>query len=221
MLRGDKKFTIEKENRLCENENLGAFYKYVNKKLNGIAPLKGKNGTLVSDDSSKAKLLNDYFCSIFTQDNGIIDKEWQLPASNSTINPVFVTPNLVQKCIKRLKASGGAGPDNLLSEFYKHCQRFIVFPLSVIFNISLQTGLLPPIWKSAIVTPVFKKGSPSDPANYRPISLTCIACKLLESCVKDGLLTYLVTSGVLLKMEVGIRKGRGEGPEGTLLMYDH
>ena len=67
-----KKFTIEKENRLCENENLGAFYKYVNKKLNGsngIAPLKDKSGTLVSDDSSKAKLLNDYFCSIFTQDN--------------------------------------------------------------------------------------------------------------------------------------------------------
>ena len=31
----------------------------------------------------------------------------------------------------------------------------------------------------------------------------------------------LVTSGVLLKMEVGIRKGRGEGPEGTLLIYDH
>ena len=30
-----------------------------------------------------------------------------------------------------------------------------------------------------------------------------------------------VISGVLLKMEVGIRKGRGEGPEGTLLIYDH
>jgi len=29
------------------------------------------------------------------------------------------------------------------------------------------------------------------------------------------------SSGVLLKMEVGIRKGRGEGPEGTLLIYDH
>jgi len=32
---------------------------------------------------------------------------------------------------------------------------------------------------------------------------------------------YALISGVLLKMEVGIRKGRGEGPEGTLLIYDH
>ena len=31
----------------------------------------------------------------------------------------------------------------------------------------------------------------------------------------------IVSSGLLLKMEVGIRKTRGEGPEGTLLIYDH
>jgi len=33
-------------------------------------------------------------------------------------------------------------------------------------------------------------------------------------------LSSTIISGVLLKMEVGIRKG-GEGPEGTLLIYDH
>jgi len=32
---------------------------------------------------------------------------------------------------------------------------------------------------------------------------------------------YHASSGVLLKMEVGICKGRGKGPEGTLLIYDH
>jgi len=44
------------------------------------------------------------------------------------------------------------------------------------------------IWRTAVVTPVFKKGSPSDPANHRPISLTCIACRLLECGIKDALL---------------------------------
>ena len=40
-------------------------------------------------------------------------------------------------------------------------------------------------------------------------------------CVKAYLHGNGVTvSGVLLKMEVGIRKGRGKGPEGTLLIYD-
>jgi len=39
--------------------------------------------------------------------------------------------------------------------------------------------------------PVFKKGSSSNPCNYRPISHTCIACKLMESGIKDELLVFL------------------------------
>jgi len=38
---------------------------------------------------------------------------------------------------------------------------------------------------------MFEKGFPSDPCNYRPISLTCIACKAMESCIKDELLVFL------------------------------
>lgn len=54
------KYTTDSENRLVESENLGLFYKYVNRKLNGshgIAPLRDKDGNLVSDDISKANLL--------------------------------------------------------------------------------------------------------------------------------------------------------------------
>lgn len=54
---------IQKENRLCEKANLGAFYRYVNKKLNGsngIAALKDKDGSRISDNHCKAELLNGY-----------------------------------------------------------------------------------------------------------------------------------------------------------------
>ena len=61
----------------------------------------------------------------------------------------------------------------------------------MIFNLSLQTDIIPEIWKLATVVPVFKKGSPGDPCNYRPISLTCIACKLMECGIKDALLFFL------------------------------
>ena len=113
---------------------------------------------LLTDSHSKAELLNEYFSSVFTCDNGIIKEQWQIPRSNKAMGPIFITPDRVFKAIIKLKKPGGAGPDGLPSEFFKNCLHFITYPLSVIYNISVQTGSLPPIWKCAVVTPVFKRG---------------------------------------------------------------
>jgi len=71
----------------------------INKKLNGsngIAPLKNKNGVLIIDSHSKAELLiNEYFSSVFTCDNGIIEEQWQIPRSNKAMGPIFITPDRV------------------------------------------------------------------------------------------------------------------------------
>jgi len=85
----------------------------------------------------------------------------------------------------------------------KNTSSSVVFLLSVIFNVSLQTGEIPEIWKLASVTPIFKKGPPSNPANYRPISLTCISCKLLEVGVKEAILTHLLTHELINKHQRG------------------
>ena len=90
---------------LCEDASVGAFYKYINKKSNGsngIAPLKDKNGMLMTDNQSKAELLNEYFSSVFTCDNGIIEEQWQIPRTNKAMCPIFVTPNRVFKAISKL-----------------------------------------------------------------------------------------------------------------------
>jgi len=64
------------ENDLISDGRLGNFYKYINKKFNGsngIAPLKNSDGQIVYGNSSKAVLLDEYFSSVFTVDNGVID----------------------------------------------------------------------------------------------------------------------------------------------------
>jgi len=121
------------------------------------------------------------------------------------MNKVFITTDLVRKFIfKNFKS-----PEVLDLMIYLQsssssvCQLLRIHALSVVFNISLQSGLLPCIWKCAVITPVFKKGSPADPANYRPISLTCIACKLLESCIKDALLSYLMSHNIITRHQHG------------------
>jgi hypothetical protein len=55
--------------------------------------------------------------------------------------------------------------------------------LAFIFQQSYDTGQVPSDWQLANVTAVFKKGDKTNPANYRPVSLTCILCKTMEHIV--------------------------------------
>ena len=73
------------------------------------------------------------------------------------------------------------GPDQIPAIILKTLSEEVALPFTIIFNKSLSEGVVPSDWKTAEVTPIFKKGSKSDPGNYRPVSLTSIACKVLES----------------------------------------
>jgi hypothetical protein len=127
---------------------------------NGIAPLRSVDGNLAVTDSVNAALLNNYFCSVFTTDNGIIIRPTSsLPClADSSVSPPFFTPGLVQKYIKQLKPGSVGGSDGLPAIFFKNIASSIAYPLSVLFNLSLQTADIPSVWKLASVTPLFKKG---------------------------------------------------------------
>ncbi len=59
------------------------------------------------------------------------------------------------------------------------------------FNLSLQTAQVPEDWRRAIVTPVAKSPSTTDPRQIRPMSLTPVVCKILETILKEKLLSHL------------------------------
>ena len=145
---------------------------------------------------------------MFTVDDGVINPANLPGLVSTTMAPPFFTPTLVEKYIKLLKAKSGSGSDGLPAVFFKNTASSISYPLAILFNLSLQTADIPLVWKLASVTPVFKKGSPSDPANYRPISLTCIASKLMEAGIKDALLAHLKSSGVLSDSQHGFLKSK-------------
>jgi hypothetical protein len=62
--------------------------------------------------------------------------------------------------------------------------------LTLIFQTSLEMGTVPDDWKTAHVTPIFKKGDKSKPSNYRPVSLTSICCKTLEHIIFSHLMKF-------------------------------
>ena len=61
---------------------------------------------------------------------------------------------------------------------------------------------------SYYVSCIFKKGDKSEPGNYRPVSLTCVLCKIAESYIKDNLYNFLEEKGAFSDCQHGFRKGR-------------
>ena len=58
------------------------------------------------------------------------------------------------------------------------------------------------------MTPIFKKGTKGDPANYRPVSLTSIPCKIFESILKDDIMSHLIENGLIKDSQHGFMTGR-------------
>ena len=151
------------------------------------------------------RVLNKYFSTVFVVDNGVIPDNRTLPLVTNPVDPwnsVFFSPIDIKKIIDKLKSKGSAGKDDIPHILFMHLSSVISFPLSMIFNLSMLSSTVPTIRKSAIIVPAFKTRSSSDPSNfYRPISLTCIACKVMESGVKNCLLKHLRDNNLIFKQQ--------------------
>ena len=79
----------------------------------------------------------------------------------------------------------------------------IVDPLELIFNKSIAESAVPQDWKDAFVVPIFKKGSKSIPNNYRPVSLTSVVCKLMETIIKNRIMDYLLENSLIRASQHG------------------
>ena len=146
-----------------------------------------KESTSVNENKAKATLLNLQFQSVFSQlsplrlDQIRIDKIQDLfeniPENLKCKYPTMPNINInakgILKLLSNLKVDKAAIKPLVLKELRKE----ITPVIQVIFERSLETGQLPKDWTSARVSPLFKKGDKSDPANYRPISLTCICVR--------------------------------------------
>ena len=123
-----------------------------------------------------------------------------------TVEPRILTAG-VDKMLSELDDHKASGPDDIGPVILKNLRPFISPTLQHIFQRSLEEGCVPEDWLHANVTPIYKKGCRSDPANYRPISLTSVCCKLLEHVIVSGLMSHLDQHKVLHPHQHGFRKG--------------
>ena len=120
----------------------------------------------------------------------------------------FVMEEL-EGALKGMQNGGIPGPDNIPNDMLAHLGTQAKNKILGLFNTSWKTGLIPSIWKKAILIPILKAGKPRNKGNsYRPISLTSCMCKLMEQMVNKRLMWYLERNKILMDEQAGFRQFR-------------
>ncbi|MES9880231.1 MAG: reverse transcriptase domain-containing protein [Sedimenticola sp.] len=185
------------------------FYRYVKSRQKvkvNITNLEKEDGTITKDDNEVADELSDFFCSVFTQepsDGDMPNFEYQCEDSLESFE---ISEECVAKKLGNLRPDKSQGLDCIHPRVLKECSRSLAKPLAAIFNKSLETGKLPNDWKSASITPIFKKGSRSSPGNYRPVSITSVPCKVLESIIRDAITAHFDSHNLISSEQHGFVK---------------
>ena len=185
------------------------FFKYARSMLkvkSSVGPLADENGNVITDDQKTADTFNEYFSSVFTKEDLSHmpePKQMFTGGEQEMLKNVDVNETKVKNKLLKLNPSKSAGVDTINPAVLKECAEVLAKPLTILFRKSLESSKVPEIWKYANVTPIFKKGSKSLASNYRPVSLTSIVCRLLESLIVDDIRKHLRDYKLILDTQHG------------------
>ena len=107
----------------------------------------------------------------------------------------------VFKILKYFQESKAPDIDDLSGIFLKDGASLLATPITRIYNLSISSGRFPDPCKIAKLKSLFKKGSKSDPKNYRQISLLPLMSKVLEKIVDEQSLDFLEKHNILCKFQ--------------------
>ena len=185
------------------------FWSHVRSKLksaSGISSLletPTDKSSLRHEDHEKADILQKQFCSVFTKEPHGELPEFQA-RTNRAIEELTITKETVHKLILKLDGNKSFGPDEIHPKMLRELADDISEPLTLVMNETLLTGAIPEEWKLAHVTPIYKnKGAQNLAVNYRPVSLTSIVCKLMESIIREHITKYLANMNLISDKQYG------------------
>ena len=168
--------------------------------------------TKVNDIPINADAINNFFSSVFKQAPRYqSNQSHTLPNYDFVKSSMFLTPvssNEVLNTLINLTNSQSVGSDGLLPNIIKSNAPYISSQLAYIFNLSFSQGVFPKLLKNAVIVPIYKSGSRSDPNNYRPISILTTFSKILEKLFYFRLISFIDKHNILHVNQFGFRAGK-------------
>jgi len=178
------------------------------------------NDEICHDSSTVANHFNTFFTTvasslvdklpsaknIFTTGNDIFKSYYCKKKSENTIFRIkHVSEEFVYKELCKLNASKSTGLDGIPARFVKDGASVLKIPVTFIVNMSIDSGVVPDDMKAARVTPIYKKSSPLEVGNYRPVSILSVISKILERSIYNQLSEFLTVNSLLYEFQSGFR----------------
>lgn len=189
------------ERKLAKNikTNSKGFFSYVrskrkvNERLGSL--IDTSTNTKTTTPKETADLLAEYFASVFKEEpQGPLRKECYGTVSGmSQIGNIQVNDQDVFLLLNDLNIYKSHGPDEIHPSILKELcgNRLFTSAVTKLYKCCAKYGKIPETWKQAVVIPLFKKGSKLNVNNYRPVSLTCILCKVYEKLLRKHILQHV------------------------------
>ena len=111
----------------------------------------------------------------------------------------------LQSILFSMKNSSSSGSDGICIRILKICFGSIGHVLLYLVNSCLTSCEFPASWKHSIVHPIHKSGDPSNPSNFRPISIVPTFAKLVEKAVQHQLYSYMSDNHLFSSSQHGFR----------------
>jgi len=125
-----------------------------------------------------------------------------------TLRDMEVNTDTIQAKLNKLRTDKAPGADGMSPWLLKEIQEFLVTPIYFLMRKSLDEGIVPDDWRTAHVSPIYKKGCRDQASNYRPVSLTSQISKVIESMLRDVIVEHLERHMLIRDSQHGFRKGR-------------
>ena len=174
-----------------------------------------EDGRLITDNIEVANVFNKYFTddvsahipnmckSNFVNYASVNEIRRRHKCKHFSFSSVEV--GYIKDLLVSLKPNKATGSDNISPRVLVVSSEALAVPLTNLINHCISANAWPSLWKCSNVTPLFKKDSPADKTNYRPVSVLTSLSKIFERVQHDQMLVF--SKSVLSDRLSGFLKG--------------
>ena len=131
----------------------------------------------------------------------------KLRESLSPQNDVVISQENVTNLLKRVNICKAAGPDSICGRTLCHHADQLSEVFSLLFQMCVDSGQIPTVWKTSTIIPVPKVCNPRVLNEFMPVALTSLVMKVLEKILKDEIVSLI--NGKLDPLKFAYQPGKG------------